>query len=172
MRAIRSHLSLARPDHFWERPRFERGVARDEPRCSRNDDRPQRRLGFLDYVGLAWMLPVAAVLVASLREPSATVAVAPWLLALAYWFLYYADHWARYYTEQSTDPASFAGLLPAFLILLGWAVVLVCAVRPWRWGLYRAFREGLDPAPLFPAQRSARSGSHGASREAGFSRPV
>jgi hypothetical protein len=103
-------------------------------------------------LALAWVLFVAAVLVASLREPSATVAVGPWLLALAYWFLYYADHWARYYTEQSTDPAPSAGLLPAFLILLGWAVVLVCTVRPWRWGLYQAFREGLDTAPLFRGQ--------------------
>jgi hypothetical protein len=103
-------------------------------------------------LALAWMLPVASVLVAALREPSAAIAIGPWLLSLAYWFLYYADHWATYYIEQNSDPALSAALLPAFLILLGWGVVLVCAVRPWRWGLYQAFREGLDPAPLFRAQ--------------------
>ena len=103
-------------------------------------------------LALAWLLPIAALLVASLREPSAAIGVGPWVLALGYWFIYYADHWARYYTEQNTDPAPSAAILPAFLILVGWGVVLVCVVRPWRWGLYEAFREGLDPAPLFRGQ--------------------
>jgi hypothetical protein len=103
-------------------------------------------------LALAWLLPAAALLVASRREPSAAIAVGPWALALGYWFIYYADHWATYYTDENTDPAPSAALLPAFLILLGWAVVVVSAVRPWRWDLHQAFREGLDPSPLFRDQ--------------------
>jgi hypothetical protein len=102
------------------------------------------RTGMMGWVflGAVFGLPVA----------SATAAIAGRLLALLPFgvslFLFFA--WWSYYAAPG-GAASGPGMLWTFLLtaMFGWALIAFAVLQPWRWSMWRAYRELLDPRPLF-----------------------
>jgi len=103
-------------------------------------------------VCFVFALPLASLVALAIRR---WLALFPLLLSMtlfAGWSLYYAGEWARHFVEQGRDPAPSVLILPAFILLVGWLVLALAFLRPWRWPVLsraaRTYRAALDFKPL------------------------
>jgi hypothetical protein len=98
---------------------------------------------------MGWMF---IVLVLGLPVASVAATIGGRLLALLPFgvslFLFFA--WWSYYAAPG-GAASGPGMLWTFLLMamFGWTLLASAVLEPWRWSMWRAYRELLDPRPLF-----------------------
>ena len=104
------------------------------------------------FLGLLFGLPLASMALLIVRRWLASVPLGMWLLLILAWFSYYAS-------PHATVTGSVASGFLVYL-LLGWWVLLLTVIRPWRWrpvrGAAASYRAALDPRPLLNGPEEER----------------
>ena len=100
-------------------------------------------------MGVVFGLPIASLLVLSLRCMLALVPLAISAFVFGLWFLYYATDWF-------SNPGQGVWLPVFLLVLFGWSLLVAAVFRPWKRG---PFPELLNVRALFVARPTDHEGA-------------
>jgi hypothetical protein len=104
------------------------------------------------FLGLLFGLPLASVALLIARRWLASVPLALSLLLFLTWFSYYAS------PHSTVTGGAASGVL--MYLLLGWWILFLAVIRPWRWGPVRraaaSYRAALNLKPLLHGPEEER----------------